>query len=167
MRDFEGKVIVVTGAGGGVGTALCRQFAERGGTIIAVGRTAAKLESTLAIVRGLGSQILMITGDITRAETAARVADACASLGGVDVLINNAAVGYSYEKMHPGSMARLGDQTPDLWRDVVDINLTGPAAITQALLPKLLERREGANVVFISSILSLRGHSNAHAYSAA
>lgn len=167
MRDFEGKVVVVTGAGGGVGTALCQQFAERGGRIVAVGRTAPKLESVMAIVRNLGSEGLMVVGDITRGETATQVVDACACLGGVDVLINNAAVGYSYERMRPGSMARLGDQTPDLWRDVVDINLNGPAVISQALIPALLKSRNGPSVVFISSILSLGGYPNAHAYAAA
>lgn len=167
MRDFEGKVVVITGAGGGVGTALCQQFAQRKARIVAIGRTAPKLENSKAIVRNLGGEALMVLGDITLDDTAARVVDACACLGGADILINNAAVGYSYERLRPGSMGRLGEQTPALWRDVVDINLNGPAVISQALIPALLESQHGPSIVFISSILSLGGYANAHAYAAA
>ena len=167
LRDFEGKVVVVTGGGGGVGLALCRQFAERGARVVGVGRTAAKLELAAEVVRGAGGEAQIVVADITAPDAAARVIEACNAFGGVDTLINNAAVGYSYEKLRPGSMASLAGQSPALWREVIDINLNGPAMITQALIPKLLERAPGASIVFISSVMSYGGYSHAHAYAAA
>ncbi|ATE64375.1 SDR family NAD(P)-dependent oxidoreductase [Rhizorhabdus dicambivorans] len=166
MLDFEGRVAVVTGAAGGVGTALCRKLAERGATIIGIGRTESKLAQVRSAIHQTGGQMRTVVGDITDAATAEQIDQACEDAGGIDLLINNAAVGYSYERTRPGSMAIITEQSADSWREVVDINLNGPAAITRSLVPRLLRRGQGASIVFISSILSLGGHTNAHAYSA-
>jgi NAD(P)-dependent dehydrogenase (short-subunit alcohol dehydrogenase family) len=107
----------------------------------------------------------MVVGNITDAATATRtVATAAEVFGGVDILINNASVGYSYEHGRPGSM---GAQSPELWREVIDINLNGAAIMTQAALLTLLKRGEGANIVFVASNMVLGGYTAAHAYSAA
>jgi meso-butanediol dehydrogenase / (S,S)-butanediol dehydrogenase / diacetyl reductase len=168
MTSFEGKVAIVTGAGGGVGGALCTQLAAGKARLVLVGRTAAKLEATLAAVQAAGGEGRLLAGDITDPATAAgAVALAAEAFGGLDILINNAAVGYSYEHVRPGSMAALADQDAALWREVVDINLNGAAITTQAAIPALLARGAGANIVFISSIMGLGGFANAHAYAAA
>ncbi|SEJ65797.1 meso-butanediol dehydrogenase / (S,S)-butanediol dehydrogenase / diacetyl reductase [Sphingobium sp. AP50] len=167
MLDFEGRIAVVTGAGGGLGAALCRQLAARGATIVGVGRTGRKLDEISSVVHQFGRQMYTIVGDITDPAVAEHVGQTCDRAGGVDLLINNAAVGYSYEQVRPGSMTALTAHSAELWREVIEINLNGPAAITRSLVPRLLRRERGANIVFISSILSLGGHTNAHAYSAA
>jgi NAD(P)-dependent dehydrogenase (short-subunit alcohol dehydrogenase family) len=165
--ELRDKAVVVTGAGGGVGRALCRQIAQQGGRVVAVGRTEAKLEATLDAVRSLGGEGRAVAGDIADPETARRAVEVtCEAYGGVDVLINNAAVGYSYEATRPNSMATLAAQPPELWREVIDINLNGAAIMTQRAIPALL-RRPGANIVFISSIMGLGGSASAHAYAAA
>jgi meso-butanediol dehydrogenase / (S,S)-butanediol dehydrogenase / diacetyl reductase len=168
MTGFEGKVAIVTGAGGGVGLALCRQLAQQGARVVGVGRTASKLDAALAAIQAAGGQGRMVAGDITDPQTADRaVATAEDAFGGLDILINNAGIGYSYEHTRPGSMAALAAQTPALWREVIDINLNGPAIMTRAALPALLGRGHGASIVFVSSIMAMGGFESAHAYSAA
>jgi NAD(P)-dependent dehydrogenase (short-subunit alcohol dehydrogenase family) len=168
MAGFDGKVVIVTGAGGGVGLALCRQLAEAGARIVGVGRGQAKLDEALAVVRAAGGDARMVSGDIRDPATARRaVATASEDFGGLDILINNAAVGYAYEHVRPGSMTTLAAQSPDLWREVVDINLNGAATMTHFAIPALLQRLPDANIVFIASVMGLRGYDSAHAYSAA
>ena len=168
MEGFENKVAIITGAGGGLGKALCRQLAACGARVVGVGRTAARLDEALGLIHAAGGDGRMVVGDITDAATATRtVATAAEVFGGVDMLINNASVAYSYEHVRPGSMGALGAQSPELWREVIDINLNGAAIMTQAALPTLLKRGEGANIVFVASNMGLGGYTAAHAYSAA
>ena len=168
MADFDGKVVILTGAAGGVGRALGRALGAQGAKVVAVGRTAATLEAALAEVRSAGGDGVAVAGDVADPATAGRAVAAAVGLGGVDVLINNAAVGYSFESSRPGSMGVLSATTPELWREVIDINLNGAANMTHAALPELLKRGgEGANIVFIASIMGLHGNRSAHAYAAA
>jgi NAD(P)-dependent dehydrogenase (short-subunit alcohol dehydrogenase family) len=168
MEGFENKVAIITGAGGGLGKALCRQLATCGARVVGVGRTAARLDEALGLIHAAGGDGRMVVGDITDAATATRtVATAAEVFGGVDILINNASVGYSYEHVRPGSMGALGAQSPELWREVIGINLNGAAIMTQAALPTLLKRGEGANIVFVASNMGLGGYTAGHAYSAA
>ena len=70
MEGFENKVAIITGAGGGLGKALCRQLAACGARVVGVGRTAARLDEALGLIHAAGGDGRMVMGDITDAATA-------------------------------------------------------------------------------------------------
>jgi NAD(P)-dependent dehydrogenase (short-subunit alcohol dehydrogenase family) len=130
----------------------------RAGLAIAVGaRTPAQVETTAATVRALGVPALGLQLDVTDAasvETA--VARTLATLGPVDVLVNNAGIAES---------APFGRTDPDMWERHLRVNVTGPYRMTRAVLPGMLERRRG-RVVNIASLAGLHGAAYVSAYTA-
>ena len=119
MRRFEGKGVIVTGAGRGIGQATAQRFASEGADVMLVGRTPGPLEETAALIRGDGRQGL---GARLRR---ARRGRACAApwrprvgaLGRrIDVLVNNAGI---------DDETPFLEMTEERWRAVVDTNLTG------------------------------------------
>lgn len=167
MDDPEGKVVLITGAGTGMGRAALRRFAAAGAQVVAVGRTASTLESALSEVRDGGGRGVYVAADVgTEAGARRAVTAAVEGFGGLDVLINNASVGWSYEQVVPGSMAATAEAPGDAWRDVVRINLESVHLMCHFALPEL-RRRGGGAIVNVASVGGTRGMTDAHAYSAA
>ena len=136
-----GRVVLVTGAGGGVGAALVERFLANGDTVIGTDVSAdalSRLEERLSA----GPSLLTLAGDITDDADVARLAELVAAHGGLDVLVNCA--GY-----FPFDM--FDDITPDTWRRVIDVNLTGYYLVTHALLPLMRGRGWGRIVNFGSA----------------
>ena len=88
---LQGKVAIVTGAGGGIGAAICRRFAAEGAALIGVDVDAAALASMAASVRAAGGRVETLAADVAE-EASAEAAVACArrEFGGLDVLVSNA-----------------------------------------------------------------------------
>jgi NAD(P)-dependent dehydrogenase (short-subunit alcohol dehydrogenase family) len=82
------------------------------------------------------------------------------------VLVNNAGVGWAFGIERPGSMAVLGDTPPDLWREVMRINLDSAYFLCRGALP-VLQKRGGGSIVNVSSGGGLRGMNDAHTYATA
>src|SRR5688572_5800306 len=90
MRQLEGRVALVTGAGQGVGLGVALALARAGAAVAAAGRTQAKLDATCARIAGAGGRAIPIPGDVKSAADLARmVEETVAQLGGLDVLVNN------------------------------------------------------------------------------
>ena len=118
-------------------------------------------------MRKAGGEARAVAADVgTEPGAAAAIAETVAAYGGLDVLVNNASVGWSYEEKWPGSMAATADAPPDAWRDVVRINLESVHLMCRAALPEL-RKRGGGVIVNVSSAGGTRGMGDAHAYSAA
>jgi meso-butanediol dehydrogenase / (S,S)-butanediol dehydrogenase / diacetyl reductase len=136
-RMTVGKVIVITGAGDGLGRALARRFAKEGETIILLGRTAAKVE---AVAAELGAPHSALQCDVS---DPASVRAAFAKIGEthskIDVLINNAAV---YE---PFTLAEVRDEQISAQ---ININLAGPILCAREALPLL---RGGGHIINVTS----------------
>lgn len=136
-----GRVVFITGAGGGVGAALVERFIANGDTVLATDVSAnalASLEKDLSA----GTSLVTLAGDITDEDDVACLADLARRLGGLDVLINCA--GYF-------PFDAFADTTLDRWRRVIEVNLTGYYLVTHALLPLLKERGWGRIVNFGSA----------------
>ena len=154
------RVILVTGAGDGIGKAVSLAFAAHGATVILLGRTTPKLESVYDdIVAAGGAKPAIYPLDLEGAvpddhrQLAERVES---ELGRLDGLLHNASL--------LGSLTPIKHYDPIEWLRVIQVNLHAPFLLTQACLP-LLERAPSASVVFTSSSVGRRGRAYWGAYS--
>jgi NAD(P)-dependent dehydrogenase (short-subunit alcohol dehydrogenase family) len=157
MISLSGKTAFITGAAGGIGSALCALFAELGAVVIACDRDASSLSRLTEGWTGKHGALHPLVADTTDEQAvAAAVAAGAARAGPPTILVNNAGVAEG---------ETLTRMTAALWRREIDVNLTGAYVVFQAVLPHMLQAGSGA-VVNIGSVngLSYLGHP---AYSAA
>jgi NAD(P)-dependent dehydrogenase (short-subunit alcohol dehydrogenase family) len=155
---FTGKVVVITGAAGGIGRAAALRFAAEGARLVLVDLDADGLEKAAGAVRGAGGQALAVPADVTRLGDALRYATAAtAEFGGVDVLFNNAGI--------LGPVSPLVDYPEDMFDRVMAVNVKAVWLGMKAVMPALRARGGGA-IVNTASIAGLRGTPNLLAYTA-
>lgn len=140
--EFNGKVVAITGASGGIGRELCRFFGGEGGTIAAFDLSPAVMDFAGELKKaGINAEAAIVDiGDIGAVNEA--FGRLQSTLGNTDILINNAGVSHS---------PALGRTTPEGWRDDVNANLNGAYNCTYAVLPGMKERRKGV-IVNIGSV---------------
>ena len=139
---LDGKVAVITGASSGLGAAFATGLAEAGADIAVCARRAEKLEQTRRDVEALGRRCVAVTADVSVPEDCTRVVEeAVAALGRVDVLVNNAGVGTAVPATR---------ETPEQFRQVIEINLNGSYWMAQACA-RVME--PGSSIVNIGSVL--------------
>jgi 2-hydroxycyclohexanecarboxyl-CoA dehydrogenase len=157
MQRFDNTTVLVTGGGGGIGSALCRRFAAEGARVAVLDR-AQQAAATVADEIGAASGAAMaVACDITdRAAVDAAVAQVTEQLGPIDVLVNNAG----WDLFVP-----FLDTVPDDWARLIDINLVGALHMHHAVLPSMVERG-GGRVVNISSDAARVGSSGEAVYAA-
>ena len=158
MSDsLQGRIALITGGGSGIGRATAEQMAQRGATVILAGRRQAPLDDTVAAI---GPSASAITADLANPDSAEQLAAAVlAAHGRCDIVVNNA--GFSSKVRNPRYISAQE------WRDVMDVNTTGPLVLTRELLPGMIDRGHG-DVVLVSSMAALRpGIMAGVAYSAA
>ena len=157
MKDLTGKVALITGASGGIGTEIARRFAQDGIRLALCGRSVKKLEATRAIAEACGVQTLLIPGDITADNFADRaIAAVQDTFGQLDILVNNAGMALScpYEET---TMAQF-DQ-------IMAINVRAPYFLCQKALP-MLRKSDHAVIINISSVVGHKGYPLQSAYAA-
>jgi NAD(P)-dependent dehydrogenase (short-subunit alcohol dehydrogenase family) len=138
------RVVIVTGASSGLGVAFARGFAEAGADVVLAARRRNKLDDTAALVTAAGRRALCVETDVVDPQQIQAMVDsAMAEFGRVDVLINNAGIGTAHPATH---------ETPDQFRDVVDINLNGSYWAAQACGRVMLP---GSSIINIGSILGI------------
>jgi len=155
-REFKGKVVLITGAAGGLGAALCRTYAAAGARIAALDFDARKLDALVSELRAGGAEALGIPGDI--AESSACVSAVAATLahfGALDGLINNAGI---------SARSLLQDTDPAVIRRVMEVNFFGAANLTCAALESIVARR--GFIVAISSVAGFTPLTGRTAYAA-
>ena len=152
---LDGKVAIVTGGGGGLGTLACCAFAEAGADVVVTARRLDKCEATAEKVRALGRKALAVSTDVTKSDEVRALVDATVrSFGRVDILFNNAGI------TSPRSME---DSSEEEWLRVVDVNIKGTYLCTKAVVPAMKAQGGGA-IINMGSILSRRGMANRSAY---
>jgi NAD(P)-dependent dehydrogenase (short-subunit alcohol dehydrogenase family) len=144
MFRLDGRVAVVTGASSGLGAVFARALAEAGADVVLGARRADRLAGTVAAVEEVGRRALAVRTDVTRPEECQALVDAAvAEFGAVDVLVNNAGVGTAVPATR---------ETPEQFREVVDVNLHGCYWMAQACGRVM---RPGSSIVNVSSVLGL------------
>lgn len=152
---LDGKVAIVTGGGGGLGTLASCAFAEAGADVVVTARHLDKCEATAAKVRGLGRKALVVSTDVTSSDQVRALVEATMkAFGRIDILFNNAGV------TSPRSME---DSSEEEWLRVVDVNIKGTFLCTRAVVPAMKAQGGGA-IVNMGSILSQAGMANRSAY---
>jgi NAD(P)-dependent dehydrogenase (short-subunit alcohol dehydrogenase family) len=155
------KVILVTGAGGGIGRTAALTLAAHGATVILLGRTLSKLEQVYDAIEAAGHPQPAIYPMNLEGATEKNYRDMCDTLsqefGHLDGLLHNAS--------ELGDRTAIRDYAADTWQRVIQVNLHAPFMMTQALLP-LLEKSKQASVVFTSSSVGHQGRAFWGAYAA-
>ena len=155
MRGLKDKVVLITGAAGGIGKATAMRFAEEGAKIVVA--DFADGAATVEAVKTLGSQAVYVKVDVTNLESCQNmVAAAKQAFGRVDVLINNAGITKD---------AMMKKMAKESWDAVIGVNLTGVFNCTSAALPTMLEQQAGV-VLTTSSIVGLYGNMGQTNYAA-
>lgn len=157
MQRFEGKTVIVTGGGGGIGGATCRRLGSEGAAVAVFDRDRAAAERVAGDIVAAGGRAQAFACDITlREQVDAAVAAASSVLGPVDVLVNNAG----WDIFKP-----FIKTTPPEWERLIAINLVGALHMHHAVLPQMVERR-GGRIVNIASDAARAGSSGEAVYAA-
>lgn len=142
--DFTDRVVVVTGASGGIGRVIARRYARRGATVALVARRPDELAVTAGVIADEGGAASVHVADIRDEDQCGDVVSAIVSRWGrLDVLINNAAV--------PGVDQTVSTATVANWQDVFATNLLAPMVLTREALSKAMIPAGRGNVQFMSS----------------
>jgi NAD(P)-dependent dehydrogenase (short-subunit alcohol dehydrogenase family) len=148
MGALEGQTALVTGGGSGIGRAVAVDLAGAGATVIVCGRRREPLDETVRAIAAAGGSAAAETCDLTDPAAIEALAEALiARHGVVDILVNNAGANSQVR-----STRHIGAEE---WRQVMDANAMGPAMLTRALLPPMIERGRG-DVVLIASMAAIR-----------
>ena len=139
---LDGTVAIVTGASSGLGVAFAQGLAEAGADLVLGARRAERLEDTARLVRAAGRRVLTVATDVADPVQCQTLVDAAmAEFGRVDVLVNNAGVGTAVPATR---------ETPEQFRQVIDVNLNGCYWMAQACGRVM---QPGSSIINISSVL--------------
>ena len=147
---LDGKTVLVTGGGRGIGRAVALACAEAGAKVAICGRDAVRLGAVAAELRALGAKVLSESCDVTdEGQVAEFVGAVVKELGHVDVLVNNAGV--------LGPMGPLEKAPADGWNATLAVNLTGPFLVTRQVLRSSMLKTGRGVVINVSSGAGRRG----------
>lgn len=155
---FQDKVVVITGAGSGIGKATAECFAAEGAKIVAGDIDAARLDTLKGQLGATGAQIVTVQGSVASVEDCQKLIDAAQqNFGRLDILVNNAGI---MDRFLP--VAELDDAT---WNRVLAVNLTGPMNTMRIAIPMMVAQGGGV-IVNVASAAGLGGGFAGAAYTA-
>ncbi len=155
--DLRDRVAVVTGGARGIGQAIARRALASGAAVALWDADEAQGEAARRALASLGTVSAVRVEVTDQASIDAAVAATLGAHGRIDILINNAGIA--------GGNAPVWELDPDVWRRVIDVNLTGSFLACRAVVPQMLSRGYG-RIVNIASIAGKEGNPNASHYSA-
>ena len=145
-RVLANEVVIVTGASSGIGAATAKELARYGAQVVLAARREDELAKQVADITGAGNQAVAIPTDISDSAQITRLVEQVLErFGRVDVLVNNAGVGWQVP---------FADESVERIDHMINVNFRGAILATHTVLPGMLERRHGA----IISVASVAGH---------
>lgn len=157
MNRFEGQVVVVTGAGRGIGRSIALSFAKEGADVVCISRTQANSDKVAEEIRQMGRKAWAFGTDV--ADSAA-VNEMCAAVlkeaGKIDVLVNNAGV------TRDNLFMRMSEEE---WDTVINTNLKGAYLLCKSFIRSFIKQRSG-RIINIASIVGLTGNAGQCNYAA-
>ena len=144
MNRLQDKVALVTGGGAGIGRATCELFAEEGSAVVIAERDLTSGREVAERIQSKGGKALFVPTDVAdEPSVRSMVEQAVAAFGRINILVNNAAI----------FVLRGIEATPEEWRQILDVNVMGPALVAKHVVPHL-RRAGGGAIVNLSSISS-------------
>ena len=157
MGRLQGKSVIITGAGSGIGRAASLLFTREGAKLIAVDRTEA-VKETVEEIRKAGGVAEAMTADAGSEKDGIAVIDKAVKTNGrLDVIWANAGVS--------GGLVPLGEQTVEQWQEVLRVNLIGPFLAVKHAMPPMVKQKSGA-IVLTASVAGLKAGASGHPYAA-
>lgn len=157
MESLAGKNALVTGAGKGIGRAVAIALAKEGVHVALMARTEEQLNEVADEAKALGVKVAVVVADVADMDAVnAAVEKAKATLGPMDILINNAGT---------AKFGKFLELDPADWERNIQVNLMGVYYVTRAVLPDMIDRKTG-DIINISSTAGQRGAAVTSAYSA-
>jgi NAD(P)-dependent dehydrogenase (short-subunit alcohol dehydrogenase family) len=157
MGRLEGKSVVITGAGSGIGRAASVMFAREGAKLVIVDKSEA-VKETAALVKQNGGTVEAITADAgDESDVKAFIDRAVKAYGALDAIWANAGIS--------GGYVSLADQTVDHWNEVLRVNLIGPFLAVKHSIPHMVAKGRGA-IVCTASVAGLKANASGHPYAA-
>ncbi len=148
VSGMKDKVAIVTGAGGGVGKAIAKRLVADGCKVVLLGRSMDRLAKAASEMGGK-KNLLTVSADITKeAEVLSAVEQTISSFDKIDILVNNAGTINDPMPFH--------EMNDDQWNDLISTNIIGTFRMTKAVVPIMMNNKEGGNIVNISSVLGIR-----------
>jgi NAD(P)-dependent dehydrogenase (short-subunit alcohol dehydrogenase family) len=152
---FQNKVVFITGAARGIGKSFAEAFAKEGAKVVI---TDINIEGATTTAQEVGSNALAVQMDVTKQDSIDRAVNtAVDQLGGIDILINNAAI---------FTAAPITEIQREDYQQVFDINVSGTLFTLQAVAKKMIERGNGGKIINMASQAGRRGESLVAVYCA-
>lgn len=148
LMSFKNKIVIITGAGRGIGAAVAKSFAKNGATTILVSRTLTELETVKASIDAFGGTAHLIRADVGSLTDIKKIYhETIQKYGGVDILINNAAIIYTdtWDKV-----------MPDRFDELISVNVRGATFMAQCAFKQMMQQKNGGAIVNISSLSGLQ-----------
>ncbi len=156
--SLDGKVVLITGGGTGLGRAMTRALATAGASIVIAARRARPIEEAAQEVRDLGQQALAVTVDVTdSAQVNRMVSTALDRFGRIDALVNNAGA------VQENVVKPIWELTDQQWHQVMNVNLTGAFYCARAVAKPMADRGKG-KIINVASGLGLRAGRDLYMY---
>ncbi|CCD86476.1 putative short-chain dehydrogenase/reductase SDR family protein [Bradyrhizobium sp. ORS 285] len=157
MGRLEGKSVIITGAGSGIGRAASLMFTKEGARLIAVDRSEA-VKETVDMVKQQGGIAEAVMADAgSEADVSGFIDRAVATYGKLDVIWANAGIS--------GGLKPIAEQTVDHWQEILRINLIGPFLAVKYAMPHMIRQQRGA-IVCTASVAGLKSGASGHPYAA-
>jgi len=163
MADFDGKIVLVTGAATGLGAALAVGAATRGAkaVILNYASSAVEADATAEVVRAAGAEAVVVQGDVSSDEDCRTIVAAAAKYGRIDALANNAGT----TKQVPNH-ANLDGLSGEDFAHIYAVNVIGPFQMVRAARALLEASDRASSVLMVSSIAGVTGIGSSVAYTA-
>ena len=157
MGRLQGKSVIITGAGSGIGRAASLLFTGEGAKLIAVDRTEAVKDTVEEIRKAGGVAEAMVADAGSETDVVAVIEKAVKTHGRLDVIWANAGVS--------GGLVPIAEQTVEHWQEILRVNLIGPFLAVKHAMPHMVKQQSGA-IVLTASVAGLKAGASGHPYAA-
>jgi 2-deoxy-D-gluconate 3-dehydrogenase len=157
MSQLSNKIALVTGGGRGLGRSIALAFADAGADVAIASRTGTQLEEVVNEVRARNRRGLAIETDVTDSGAVARMVETTQrEFGRIDILVNSAGIGWA---------SRVADTEDDVWKRIIDTNLTGTFYSCRDAVRLMAEQKSGS-IINMASVAGVKGPAGLGAYAA-